>query len=295
MTEAEALFELSDHDGSPASAEFKLSITRAMADQLADKLAKLKPVPLSTGQLEKLRELPGVYELYLDGSRVYVGKSSKSLPDRLGNHLRKLSGRFGIDLATVGFICLYVDEDLEAAAPEKLLIKKYRGGGGVPWNTMGFGNKDPGRNRDHSLVKAAHFDARYPIDLDRVVTDLYPGSGTVETFVNQVKGGLPYNLRFETKKPIKKELAATPITVRSTRLTARGIMRLTIEALPEGWQATALPGYLILYHEAEEYNSAIAFWRKEDGHVREFRGRQRFNEKDKVDLDRDGEDETEEE
>lgn len=47
---------------------------------------------------------------------MYVGKASRLLPARLSNHARKLSGRTDLSLATVSFICLYVDEDLEAAA-----------------------------------------------------------------------------------------------------------------------------------------------------------------------------------
>ncbi|MET9290300.1 Eco29kI family restriction endonuclease [Nocardia beijingensis] len=271
------LFEVSDATAPPASADFKLSITRALADQLAEELRELRPAPLDIDQLRLLKGRPGVYELYVKGTRVYVGKASKSLPDRLSDHYRKLSGRSGIDLADVGFICLYVDEDLEAAAPEKMLIKKYRDQGGSPWNTMGFGNNDPGRNRDHSLVKAKHFDAEFPIDLDRLVEDLGTHLRPVEDLLHEVKARLPYNLRFETKQRIKRELNDTQLVVTGEALSFRDIIRLVIEALPAGWQATALPGYVILYHETENYRSALAYWRKVDGQVKEYVGDRRLD------------------
>jgi hypothetical protein len=131
---------------------------------------------------------------------VYVGKASRSLPARLRDHERKLSGRTGLSLATVSFICLYVDEDLEAASPETLLIKKYRHMGGPPWNTNGFGNKDPGRRRDTSEIAADHFDALYPINLNATV-ELTPGAWRVEELLAEVKRKLPYNLRYERTTP----------------------------------------------------------------------------------------------
>lgn len=249
-----------------------------MADQLADQIRTLRPSPLHTDHLERLESRPGIYELYVNSDRVYVGKSSKNVPERLRNHLRKLSGRLGIDLADVRFICLYVDEDLEAAAPEKLLIKKYRDAGGSPWNTMGFGNKDPGRNRDHSLVKAKHFDAQYPIDLEHRVHGLSAGVRSVQDLLLEVKTGLPYNLRYEKTKPIKRQLADSTVELPSGDLSVRDVMRLVIGSLPDGWQATALPGYLILYHEEETYQSALTFWRKETGEVREYMGERRVDE-----------------
>ncbi|WP_084508689.1 Eco29kI family restriction endonuclease [Nocardia pseudovaccinii] len=271
------LFEVPDDAEPPASAEFKLSITRALADQLAEALQALRPAPLDAEQLAMLKDRPGVYELYVKRERVYVGKASKSLPDRLSNHLRKLSGRQQIDLAEVCFICLYVDEDLEAAAPEKMLIKKYRDHGGSPWNTMGFGNKDPGRNRDHSLVKAKHFDAEYPIDLDRTIPELANHLRPVEDLLHDIKARLPYNLRFETKNKIKQELIDAHIAIPAGELSVRRVIGLVLNALPEGWQATALPGYVILYNESTNYRSALVYWRKVDGRVEEYVGDQRLD------------------
>lgn len=265
---------------SKASAEFKLSITRALADQLLDKLASLDPVPLTSDNLAALQPRPGVYELFLEGEdgskeRVYVGKASKELPSRLDKHRRKLSGRARISLTDVRFQCLYVDEDLEAAAPEKMLINRYRAEGVVPWNTNGFGNNDPGRRRDHSLVKAKHFDALYPANLDLVLDGaaLQPGEYTVKQYLKAVKTALPFNLRYEEKTAHAKDYARHKVEVPADSLTARKLISLAIDALPEGWQATALPGYVILYHESDDYESARCLWRKQDGRAHELAGR----------------------
>ena len=260
-----------------ASAEFKLSITRAMADQLAGALERLQPAPLTPASLVDVQPRPGVYELFLHGQRMYVGKASKSIPSRLNNHLRKLSGRSNIRLDDISFQCLYVDEDLEAAAPEKMLIKIYRDQGGAPWNTNGFGNKDPGRNRDHSLVKSNHFDAQYPINLDLSIDPIPPGTYIVSKFLAAVKSSLPFNLRFEKSSRSKDDYKLATVTVPPSELAVRDLVGLAIEALSEGWQATALPGYVILYHENDTYDSASVLWHKHDGALNEIAGAARLD------------------
>jgi hypothetical protein len=268
-----------------ASAEFKLSITRALADQLAGALEKLQSAPLTDEALRDVRSQPGVYELYLDDKRVYVGKASASLRTRLLNHLHKLSGRSNIQLQDVSFKCLYVDEDLEASAPEKMLIKMYRNKGGAPWNTNGFGNKDPGRRRDHSLVKSNHFDAHYPINLDLHIESIHPGAYDASEYLNAVKSNLSFNLRFDKSPSSKRVYSLATVQVPPDELTVRDLIRLAIDALPEGWQATALPGYAILYHEDEAYKSARLVWRKQDGAPREAAGAARLDEPGTINED----------
>ncbi|MEO7193707.1 MAG: hypothetical protein ABIZ05_02635 [Pseudonocardiaceae bacterium] len=254
-----------------AAADFKLSVTQALADQLAQRLAALHPAPLSEASLGHLENRPGVYELFLGGQRVYVGKASNSLPTRLRNHVRKLSGRTGLLRAEVSFICLYVDEDLEAAAPETLLIKKYRGAGGAPWNTNGFGNNDPGRRRDTSQIAADHFDALYPINLDAMV-ELAPGVWRVDELLAEVKGKLPYNLRYERATIASRQDQQALIHADSPTLSVRQLAGLILGALPVGWQLTALPGYLILYRETIDYETALVWWRSTPAGVLETAG-----------------------
>ncbi|PWU43460.1 restriction endonuclease [Micromonospora globispora] len=262
-------------------ADFKLSITKALADQLSAALQKLTPAPLTDEALEALPAGPGVYQLYVDGRRVYVGKASKSLPPRLRKHYRKLSGR--PIAGAVSFVCLYLDEDLEASAPEKMLLGKYEGkyeradgeqAQKLPWNNNGFGNNDPGRRRDGSEVEANHFDAVYPVNLDLVVGWLTPRLRPVGEVLAELKKQLPYNLRFENPKDSTRARQdyKTTVEVPSHPMTVRAALQLIVGGLPEGWQATALPGYLILYFENTVYRSAQCWWSRAGAGVVETPG-----------------------
>lgn len=253
-----------------AADDFKLSITQALAVQLAESLRPLRPAPLTEQSLRQVADRKGIYELFLEGRRVYVGKASKSLSQRLGNHRRKLSGRTNLSLEDVSFVCLYVEEDLEAAAPETLLLKNYRRvGDAPPWNNNGFGNKDPGRRRDTSQVKANHFDAAYPIDLDAGV-ELSPRTWVIKTLLVDVKSKLPYLLRYETTRYQGDFHGGVDID--RPFLSLREFARVIVAALPQGWQLTALPGYAILYKESADYDSARMWWRAINGAVVETRG-----------------------
>ncbi|MEU1757376.1 Eco29kI family restriction endonuclease [Micromonospora matsumotoense] len=234
------------------------------------------PTPLRQDYVSRVRARPGVYELFVDGERVYVGKAAKSLNARLGQHLRKLSGRSNIDLADIRFVCTYVDEDLDAAAPERLLIKQYRASESVPWNTNGFGNKDPGRNRDNSVVKAAHFDAIYPIDLQHHVA-LASEVQTLEGVLDAAKAALPYLLRFDNSSAARRVYRNGTVMLPSRPLPVTDLATSLVAALPLGWQLTALPGYLILYQETRAYESALGWWRSRSDQIVDYQpGPSRF-------------------
>lgn len=279
---------------SGATAEFKLSITRALGDQLADTLDGLTPTLLDRDAvLRWVAERAGVYELFLDGERVYVGKAAKSLRDRLLQHWRKLSGRTAIDTFQVGYVCVYVDEDLDSAAPEKLLIKKYRSTGTVPWNTNGFGNKDPGKERDTTVIESNHFDALFPINLDLEVDlgDNLPRSFEgvpLPELLKRVKRSLPYNFRYGTSKADARQYADIMVPVPSGPMLAREFFELFAEYLPEGWQVTVLPGYVIAYPESRTYRSALLWWRREHGHVIETPGPREFAQAAQIEDTTDG-------
>jgi len=264
----------SSNDGRP-DAEFKLSITRALADQLKAALKFRTPVPLNADAIAQLRQRePGIYQLYQyhDGveTLVYVGKASKSLETRLKNHLRKLRGR---GLTDIRFTCLYVEEDLEATAPEKMLIKRHKVDGQLEWNTNGFGNKDPGKQRDATAVKENHFDASYPIDLDyeMALTQKAAEAGTVLAALKDLKKNLPYLLRFAEGTPDALGKARLEIDDPTAPRPLAEWLPLIVAALPSGWQATALPGYVVLYEVAapSDYPSATRYWRNENGHVQD--------------------------
>jgi hypothetical protein len=248
----------------PATADFRLSITRALGDQLADAFGGLTPAPLNVDALDLVQSRRGVYQLFLDGGQVYIGKADRSLSDRLGNHRRKISGRNGISLQQMSFTAVYVDEDLSAVAPETLLINRHRGAGLLPWNYNGFGNKDPGRQRDTSRVEAGHFDSLYPANLDFVCASVDPGPHSVRELLTSLKAELPYVFRFETAAAGAAEpeaYRATSVSVADEPPTADSLFRTLAEAMP-GWQITALPGYVVMYREDREYPSARKVYRR---------------------------------
>jgi hypothetical protein len=246
-------------DEVPPTGEFRLSITKALGDQLAAALERLTPASLQAVELAKLQPRGGVYQLYHDGEFVYVGKADRSLPDRLGDHLRKISGRVNISLNNMGFTAMYVEEDLSAVAPETLLINRYKATGGVPWNLAGFGNNDPGRERDTSRVEPPHFDALYPANLELACDGILAGTHTVANLLRQVKTALPFVFRYQDGN---RRVDAQPAIYRQTTVnipfnnpTADTVFTAIADAMPS-WQITALPGYVIMYHEQRNYPSA---------------------------------------
>ncbi|KOG89983.1 GIY-YIG nuclease family protein [Streptomyces varsoviensis] len=245
-------------DGTQYHKDFTLSITKALGDQLAKALKGLDRAPLAEENLARLKEKPGVYQLYLNDEFVYVGKADKSLPARLRNHLRKISGRRNISLEEMAFSCLYVAEDFSALAPEQLLITHHKGQGDIPWNNNGFGNKDPGRQRDSTVLKRNHFDVLFPIDLDRPVEGLQAGETTLHTLLESIKTGLPYNFRYGKAAEFKTRRVHVP----ADGMTADEVFRLISAEIPTKWQITALMGYVIMYDDSPiEYKSAWRYYR----------------------------------
>lgn len=237
-----------------ASGEFKLSISQALTDQLREDLAKLVPEPLTPENLALLDKRQGVYQLYKEHQLVYVGSASRTLPHRLGQHMRKIDGRRNISLEEVTFTCLYVDEDLTVLAPEERLIKVFQGEGGAPWNTNGFGNNDPGRRRDESHVSESHFDSLYPINLERPCGSIKAGDRTAAELLAELKRALPFVLRYENTPQAKLDYQGVDIAVPSDGMATEALLELIAEVLP-GFQMTALPGYVILYLEERAYPS----------------------------------------
>ncbi|QFR02959.1 Eco29kI family restriction endonuclease [Streptomyces phaeolivaceus] len=238
--------------------DFTLSITKALGDQLAAALEGLDRAPLIEESIARLKEKPGVYQLYLNGAFVYVGKADKSLPARLRHHLRKISGRRNISLAEMSFSCLYVAEDFSALAPEQLLISHHKGMGNIPWNNNGFGNKDPGRQRDSTVLKQNHFDVAFPIDLDRPIEGLRAGEMTLHALLETIKGGLPYNFRYGKTA----DFTTRRVHVPAAGMTADEVFQLVSAEITDKWQVVALMGYVIMYDDRPDtYRSAWRYYR----------------------------------
>ena len=246
--------------GATYHGDFRLSITKALGDQLAKALGQLTPAALFVENLDELENRPGVYQLYRNKQFVYVGKADKSLPTRILKHLRKVSGRQGIDLAEMTFTCLYVAEDFSALAPEKLLIKHFRGQGQIPWNNNGFGNNDPGKRRDETVVTANHFDALFQIDLNRIVPGLNAGPVALSRLLAKVSKEAPYTVRYEKKKmgDAYKQVVELP----AHDLTIAQLFEIIASALPDSWQIAVLPGRAIMYPDnRRDYPSVWRYYR----------------------------------
>jgi hypothetical protein len=247
-------------------ADFQLSVTRALRDQLLEALGKLGTESLTEANLVIVDSRPGVYQLFVGEELMYVGKAAKNLRERLDQHRKKLSGRRSGLLASASFKCVYVSEDMDAIAPETMLIAHFRQGGQAPWNFNGFGNKDPGKERDTSVVKAGHFDSLHQIDLELELGFRVTGGEPLVSAMKRFKGLLPYVFRFGT---VPGNLEAPRPNGSPTAV--RDWLAYFAAALPENWSVVALPGYVIAYpdKEPEQLASRIESWKRHpDGAVR---------------------------
>ncbi|MEU2439257.1 GIY-YIG nuclease family protein [Streptomyces rubradiris] len=256
------------------SDQFRLSITEALSKQLYAALKRLEPAPLTrenldalTPQAEKLGlpSMSGVYQLFrqLPGEErqlTYVGKADEPLPERLGNHLYKLSGRENISIDEMFFKCLFVEEDLSSVSPEKMLIKEHLRNGKIVWNNRGFGNNDPGRNRDRTVIKSNHFDLEFPIDLSRRVSGLTPGVQSLHDVLWEIKRGIPFLFRFKHSAAFKELM----VTVPEGEMTVDDAFRFVAKNLPGKWQICALLGWVIMYDDSpSRYPSARRYYRSD--------------------------------
>lgn len=245
---------------------------RVLNDEIVNVFDALEPVPLTQQNVGVLAEheannphaTKGLYILHYRGVAVYVGKAEDSLRSRLEDHRTKLASRLNMNVADMGFRCLYLDKNWSALTHERPLIERF----GYQWNATGFGNHDPGRNRDKTELKANHFDRLYPIDANLVLT-FAAGNRTVATALQEVKERMPYLFRFATKPRFRPSRShpdyhANSVTFDANE-TVRSALGKIVDALGAAWQVTFLYGYLILYREHHDYQAASAFLYKRGG------------------------------
>lgn len=232
--------------------EFEFDLPGALLAHLVKVFDGMEAAPLDSASLIGVPESQGVYQLFLDGRLVYVGKTDAEagLLKRLMRHSRKILHRHNLSPERVTFkavrIFVFAAMDLEAQ-----LIRHYAPKKGTAWNGSGFGANDPGRERDRS--KPGRFDSEFPIDVDRPLNVDFSSLATAASVALRLKSVLPYILRFEgasrgSRKP-HPDLENTPVTMIGTTYTARLALEELVPQLPAGWQATALSALLILYKE----------------------------------------------
>jgi hypothetical protein len=245
--------------------EFEFDLPGALLTHLVRILDGMEAAPLNVGSLAVVPEAQGVYQLFLDGRLVYIGKTDAEagLLRRLTRHANKIKFRQGLAPERISFkalrIFVFTAMDLETQ-----LIKHYSGDSGTEWNGSGFGANDPGRNRDRSAP--GRFDLEFPIDIDRVLDGEFAGTHTAAQVALRLKEVLPYTFRFQSRssggrKP-HEELESTTVTMTANATTARTIVAELVSQLPVGWQATALSALLILYKEVvDDYPQATVLAR----------------------------------
>ncbi|MFD9374121.1 Eco29kI family restriction endonuclease [Streptomyces sp. NPDC059999] len=243
-----------------------LGITHHTGTRLLDMLTERLALNLTKTNISKVRSLPGIFMLFRRSELMYVGKADRSLPTRLATTRRKLEGRLGLDPEDFSFTYLYIEDDMTAVAPEQLIIKQLRGS--IPWNANGFGNSDPGSNRDQATIKASHFDALHPINLNLPIRVTREPHETLtaesreimelDTFARKVKKELPYTLRLPMDSV---KLGGTSIIVPQGPLSADQAFRIIARGLGESWQISALLGYVVVRKENDIYPSATRYYR----------------------------------
>jgi hypothetical protein len=231
---------------------FYFSLPRAVTEHLFERLDELKSSPLTPEQLQQLvafqvekRSRQGVYVIYENNAAVYAGKAN-DLAERLGQHREKLRARLGVDMATIGFKALLLDESWSTSANEGLLIKQFKKRGECKWSGTGFGPKDPGKERD--TTKPSWFDNTYPVRDDWPVENI-PDREAVGNVLKLLKNQLPFLLRYEKLG----KAASLPVKLRGVTRSARAVLIKCAEVLGSDWQLTLLKNGFILYPELKEF------------------------------------------
>ncbi len=220
--------------------------------QLQEKLEALNVTGLTLESLANLEAFQtanlapqGVYLIHYNGNPVYVGKSG-NVARRLRQHLRKLNGRKNIDAEKIGYKALILDKSMSTAANEDVLVKLFKAEHPEMWNGIGFGPKDPGKERD--TTNPSYFDRHYPIRDDFPVPDVNEQE-TVGSLLTKMKRTLPFVFRykFENRRDQVVNLQEVPHQ-------ARLLMQAIVDALGPGWKAVILSFGIVLYKTNKDYS-----------------------------------------
>lgn len=238
--------------------QFEFELTDALIAQLVSCLNGLNTASLDKNNVEAIPNGQGVYQLYCNGELQYIGKtdSDTGLTTRLAKHGAKISGRPNLR-GNVTFKAVQVLV-FTAMELETLLIRHYKDAGSpLAWQHSGFGSNDPGRNRDKTEYKTEHFDVMNPIDIDEKFVIRFPAGMSLRKALEEIKSNLPYTFRFA--KPAILETTILPTEIKAN--SVRDSITALATHLPTKWQATQLPGYIILYPEEKNYQSGTVIVR----------------------------------
>lgn len=248
--------------------EFEFDLPGALLSQVVALFGRMSSRQLTLGSIAPIAaNAQGVYQLIHREDVVYIGKTDAEagLQTRLARHARKIVDRIGLVPSEVTFkairIAVFAAMDLETQ-----LIAHY----GQPlWNRSGFGSNDPGRRREETNKDPLGFDSLYPINIDIPLDFVLVNTQKISDLLVQLKEGLPYTFRYEVDgKPTGHSYRTRPHTDYQTSvyiikpyMTMREVMKLILNALPEGWQATEFVSHVILYKENRIYTHGHAIER----------------------------------
>jgi hypothetical protein len=235
--------------------EFEFQLPEALLAQIVQRFTDADPDALVPENLKDIPDAQGVYQLMHQGQLVYIGKTDADagLRKRLERHSRNVQHRLNIQPEDVQFKALRVFV-FTAMDIESQLISHY-GKEGSGWNGSGFGANDPGRERDTTTAKDGHFDLQFPLDLDKALTLELQLPASVGVALFKLKDAVPYTFRFETtgRRTAHEDLTNAVLDQLPEPLTMRTVLQAILGVVPPGWQATALPGRVILYKETRDY------------------------------------------
>ena len=219
--------------------DFRFRVGAAIADQVAQHLFSLAPIPLSA--LGPFANSPGIYQLFLDGASVYIGQTVETVLNRVGgSHRAKIrgkkdaNGQLLTDLrVTVRFVLIedltviQISEDALIETMTRFALLTNAGASAVPvgsaaaaaaavvaaggalpalgsinltaWNGSGFGSNVPGYNR--RLQKPAKWALKYPADLTFLVEAGDAQPITPEALANQIAAGAPVWFGIPSREP----------------------------------------------------------------------------------------------
>ncbi|BCB86583.1 caspase, EACC1-associated type [Phytohabitans suffuscus] len=235
----------------------------ALGNQLALMLTQSPKYRLCDHDLREIRDFPGFYQLLLEGATgtsetMYVGGVQGSLKERLYRHHRKLLARRGIDLQRIFFSRLYVSDELASLGSRFIIAAPLIRNLDLKWNRNGFGNSDPGRNRDHARISSSHFDVQYPIDLAYRLEWPSLDAMSITEALDNVRRQLPYVFRGGWND---QSLMSTVFKPQSRSVTAHQFFTNVSGSTDDQWQITAFPGFVTMYRGPVNYPSAWQYYR----------------------------------
>ena len=231
----------------------EFDLPTALLKQVIALFDKMSAAPLAPDDTALIPNAKGVYQLFHRGKLVYIGKvdGKTGLRNRLSRHAWNIKSRGSLDVHNLSFKAIQVLV-FSAMDLENDLIAHYKKEKQPPvWNGSGFGNNDPGRRRDTTVLKSDGFDALHPINIDLQILANWDDGSTALQALAVLSGSVPYTVRHAKSKDDVAELVSFPKpTTQPT--TARLAMNSICAALPKGWQATRLSGRVILYREEKD-------------------------------------------